>query len=52
MFVIGTTKVVEVFCYVDDFSKGVDPFYVSNPLRADLQPVSIRDRHHLKRTQN
>jgi hypothetical protein len=38
MFVIDTRKIVEVFCFIDDFCKEVQAYYATHPLPAGLRP--------------
>lgn len=38
MFVIDTRKIVEVFCFVDDFCKEVQAYYATHPLPVGLEP--------------
>jgi hypothetical protein len=38
MFVIDTTKIIEVFCFIDDFCKEVAVYYATHPLPAGLTP--------------
>ena len=37
MFIIDTTKIIEVFCFIDDFCKEVESFYQTNPLPEGLE---------------
>jgi len=34
MFVIDTRKIVEVFCFIDDFCKEIQAYYATHPLPA------------------
>ena len=38
MFVIDTLKIVEVFCFTDDFCKDLQAYYATHPLPAGLSP--------------
>lgn len=38
MFVIATRKIVEVFCFVDDFGKEGQAYYATHPLPVGLEP--------------
>ena len=37
MFIIDTTKIVEVFCFTDDFCKEIESFYSTHPLPEGLE---------------
>lgn len=37
MFIIDTTKIVEVFCFIFDFCKEVETFYSTHPLPEGLE---------------
>ncbi len=37
MFIIDTTKIIEVFCFIDDFCKEVEEFYQTHPLPEGLK---------------
>jgi len=44
MFVTDTVKLIEVFCFVDDFCKEVESYYASHPLPAGLTPKHAAGR--------
>ncbi|RDV12575.1 hypothetical protein DXT99_22690 [Pontibacter diazotrophicus] len=39
-FIIDTAKVVEVFCFIDDFCKEVQEYFASHPL-----PKGLSEKH-------
>ena len=43
-FVIDTRKVVEVFCFIDDFCKQVSQYLASHPLPVGLGPRAVAGR--------
>jgi hypothetical protein len=44
MFVIDTRKIVEVFCFIDDFCKEIQAYYATHPLPAGLQTRPVAGR--------
>ncbi len=43
-FIIDTTKVVEVFCFIDDFCQEVKAYFASHPLPKGLAPKHLAGR--------
>ncbi len=43
-FIIDTTKLVEVFCFIDDFCQEVEHYFATHPLPAGLQPRRVVGR--------
>lgn len=44
MFIINTTKIIEVFCFIDDFCKEIDSFYCRHPLPEGMIKRNNRGR--------
>jgi hypothetical protein len=44
MFVIDTFKLIEVFCFIDDFCKEVEAYYATHPLPQGLAPRQLAGR--------
>lgn len=40
MFIIDTEKIIEVFCFIDNFCKEVELFYATHPLKDYISEIA------------